>query len=124
MKISVNAPCPCGSAKKYKKCCRIYHKGAYPQDVLTLMKSRYSAFAVGEIGYIIKTSLNQKDYKQLKDFSDSCEFKGLEILQHSYDSVTFRAHILCNGVDNSFVEKSQFIKLDGRWVYKDGEILQ
>ncbi|MCT7612512.1 SEC-C metal-binding domain-containing protein [Aliarcobacter butzleri] len=25
MKISVNSLCPCGSLKKYKKCCKIFH---------------------------------------------------------------------------------------------------
>ncbi len=122
-KFSVNSTCPCGSGKKYKKCCQIYHKGAYPKDVLTLMKSRYSAFAIGDIKYIIKTSTFQKDYEELKVFSDSCEFKKLEILEVGEDFVTFRATIFCKGVDNSFTEKSKFIKIDGKWKYDSGEII-
>jgi len=124
MKFGVNNPCPCGSGKKYKKCCQIFHKGSYPKDVLTLMKSRYSAFAVGDVKYIIKTATNQNDYDDLKSFSDSCEFKKLEILEYSDDTVTFKATIFCDKVDNSFTEKSKFIKVDGFWKYDSGEIFE
>jgi SEC-C motif-containing protein len=126
-KLSVNAPCPCGSLKKYKKCCMPFHKGAKAKDALNLMKSRYSAFVAGEINYIIKTSTFQKDFEDLKAFSDRCEFKKLEILEFEDKEgeafVTFRATIFCDGIDSSFSEKSTFIKKDDAWLYKSGEIL-
>jgi len=124
-KFSINSPCPCGSGKKYKKCCGIYHKGSYPKDVLTLMKSRYSAFVVGKIDYIIKTSTFQTDYEDLKSFSKTCEFKKLDIIDYGEDYVTFKATIICgeNRVDNSFIEKSKFIKVDDKWKYDSAEIL-
>ena len=126
-KLSPNSPCPCTSKKKYKKCCKPYHDGANAKDALSLMKSRYSAFAVGKIDYIIKTSTFQKDYEDLKAFSSSCEFKRLEILEfidgEEEAFVTFRASIICNGNDASFAEKSRFIKEDGVWLYESGEIL-
>jgi len=127
-KQSVNSPCPCGSGKKYKKCCMVFHKGANAKDALTLMKSRYSAFAMQKIDYIIKTSTFQKDYEDLKAFSSSCEFKRLEILEfidgNEEAYVTFRASIFCNGSDASFTEKSRFIKKDRVWLYESGEILK
>jgi len=123
MKFSVNTLCPCGSGKKYKKCCGIFHKGSYPKDCLTLMKSRYSAFVVGKIDYIIKTSTFQNDYKDLKSFSDNCDFKKLEIIDYSEDTVTFRVIIFCGEVNSSFTEVSKFIKIDGFWKYESGEIL-
>jgi len=123
MKFSPNNPCPCGSGKKYKKCCQIYHKGKIAKTALELMKSRYSAFAVGEIDYIIKTSTFQKDFDDLKSFSQNCDFKKLEILDYSENTVTFKATIICNGEDNSFSEKSFFIQKNGRWYYDKGEIL-
>ena len=121
MKISANSPCPCGSGKKYKKCCQIYHKGMIAKDVLSLMKSRFSAFAVGDIKYIIKTSTFQKDYDELKAFSQNCEFKKLDILDFGEDFVVFKATIICNGVDSSFIEKRFFIKKDGKWFYDRGQ---
>jgi len=87
------------------------------------MKSRYSAFAVGEIDYIIKTSTFQKDFDDLKSFSEACEFKKLEILDYKENYVTFRATITCNGKDNSFTEKSYFIQKDGKFYYDRGEEL-
>jgi SEC-C motif-containing protein len=127
MKFSINNLCPCGSKIKYKKCCAIYHKGAVAQTALTLMKSRFSAFAIGKIDYIIKTSTFQKDFDDLKSFSQNCDFKKLEIVEFldgiSEAFVTFKATIICNEIDNSFVEKSKFIKKDNRWYYESGQIL-
>ena len=127
MKFSINQPCPCGSGKKYKKCCGIYHKGVNPKDPLTLMKSRFSAFAIGKIDYIIKTSTFQKDFDDLKSFSDNCSFKQLKILQVIEEEieafVTFEAIIFCQDQDNSFIEKSRFIKQNNKWYYESGEIL-
>jgi SEC-C motif-containing protein len=124
MKFSVNNPCPCGSKVKYKKCCGRYHKGLVAKTALELMKSRYTAFAIGKIDYIIKTSTFQKDFDDLKSFSNSCEFKKLEILEFidgaSEAYVTFRATIFCDTKDNSFVEKSRFVKENDRWYYVDG----
>ncbi len=31
-KIGRNDPCPCGSGKKYKRCCLLLHKGSIPQQ--------------------------------------------------------------------------------------------
>jgi SEC-C motif-containing protein len=127
MKFSVNSICPCGSKIKYKKCCGIFHKGAIAKTALELMKSRFSAFAVGKIDYIIKTSTFQKDFDDLKSFSDNCDFKKLEILEfidsNSEAFVTFKATIFCDIQDNSFTEKSKFIKENGKWYYESGYIL-
>ena len=123
MKLGVNSPCPCGSKKKYKKCCQIYHKGALAKDALTLMKSRYSAFAAGEIDYIIKTALSQDDRAELEAFSRGCEFLKLTILEYDENTVTFHATIRCGEQDASFSEKSYFVQKEGRWLYERGEIL-
>ena len=37
-KVSRNRPCPCGSGKKYKRCCGLYHK--FRQDLQDLMVRR------------------------------------------------------------------------------------
>ncbi len=89
------------------------------------MKSRYSAFAVGDIRYIVKTSTSQKDFDNLKAFSSSCKFEKLDILEFTDGNdeafVTFRATIFCSEIDSSFTEKSKFIKRDNRWFYDSGE---
>lgn len=129
-KISPNTPCPCGSHRKYKKCCQVYHKGAIPKTALLLMKSRYSAYAVGDSAYIIKTTHpNNSEYSQdlkawresIDIFSTATEFLGLEILEFLEKDeeawVTFRAKLS----SGEMVEKSYFLKVDGFWLYLEGD---
>ncbi len=128
MKISKNSKCPCGSGKKYKECCFKFHKRSNPKNALDLMKSRYSAYAIGDANYIIKTthknSLHyEKDRKKwidsIKDFSKS-NFKKLEIIEfvdgEKEAFVKFRAYI----DDYIMEENSRFIKED-KWYYIGGE---
>jgi SEC-C motif-containing protein len=87
------------------------------------MKSRFTAFAVGDINYIAKTAINQNDKDELKEFSRNCDFKSLEILDYGEDFVTFKATIFCQGQESSFIEKSYFKKVNGKWLYERGEFL-
>lgn len=48
------AACPCGGGK-YQKCCGRYHGGQWPPTPETLMRSRYSAFALGNADYLLTT---------------------------------------------------------------------
>lgn len=129
-KPSPNIPCPCGSKKKYKKCCGIYHKGAFAPNALALMKSRYSAFAVGDSSYIMKTTHpDNDDYTTQTDqwknaidsFCEHTEFLGLKIIEFTDGGeeafVTFEAD-LSSGL---LKEKSRFLKRDGKWLYVDGQ---
>ena len=135
LKISANSLCPCGSSKKYKKCCKIFHNGSKPKTALELMKSRYCAYVIGDAKYIIKTTHPENiEYTQdtntwmtsIKEFSQNSEFLGLSILDFKEDInvsfVTFNALIKQNAQDASFIEKSRFEKVDGMWLYHSGEI--
>lgn len=130
-KISPNSSCPCGSKNKYKKCCQIYHKGAEPKTALLLMKSRYSAYAVANSSYIVKTThsnnsdctSNIKEWKEsILAFSKSTEFLGLEILEFKEFEkeafVTFKAKLS----SGDMTEQSRFLKVDGMWLYESGII--
>jgi SEC-C motif-containing protein len=129
MKISPNTSCPCGSKNKYKKCCQIFHKGAKPKSALELMKSRYSAYVSRETKYIIDTthwtnpqySENKKKWhKDLDDFCRNTEFIKLEILDYTYNTVTFKAYT----EQGILYEKSYFELVDCSWYYLDGDIYQ
>jgi len=130
-KISPNSLCPCGSKTKYKKCCQVYHKGAKPKTALLLMKSRYSAYALGESRYIIKTTHeNNAQYmsdtkawqESIDSFCRETEFLGLEILEFIEGEeeafVTFKANLS----SGEMVEKSRFLKVEGMWLYENGEV--
>ena len=127
MKISKNSKCPCGSGKKYKECCYKFHKGSNPKNALELMKSRYTAYVLGDANYIIKTTYknsphfeeNKEEWKKsIKEFSKS-NFQKLEIIEfidgENRAFVEFKAYI-----DNYIMhEKSEFIKED-KWYYIKG----
>ncbi|MCI0500992.1 MAG: SEC-C domain-containing protein [Epsilonproteobacteria bacterium] len=134
MKYSVNSLCPCGSGLKYKKCCKFYHDGKVAKTALELMKSRYSAYAIANIFYIIKTTHNEnQDFttdisnwkKDILEFCKNTDFCKLEILEFidgtSEAFVTFKATLFSQEDDMSFVEKSKFFKVDGMWLYHSGE---
>ena len=137
MKLSVNSICPCGSLKKYKKCCKIFHDDIKkPSNALELMKSRFSAFAFCKSDYIIKTthqqncdfSLNTSSWiADIEQFCKNTSFENLEILDSidaEFESfVTFKATLFQNKKDISFIEKSRFLKESNILLYVDGEFL-
>jgi SEC-C motif-containing protein len=118
--------CPCHSGKLYTECCAPYHEGAIPPTPLALMRSRYSAYALANVPYIIATTHpNHPDAalpavqrkQQIKNFCRNTQFKGLEILDSEGSTVTFRAVLIQQGRDASFTEKSDFSQVNGRWLY-------
>ena len=137
MKFSPNDICPCGSLKKYKKCCKPFHdKITFPKTALELMKSRFSAFAVLIADYIIFTFLlNNSDYisdlkswnQDIMNFSKNTRFERLEILDFIEGEVesfvTFKATLFQDNTDISFIEKSRFLKVEDKWLYIDGQFI-
>lgn len=136
MKFSINNQCPCGSKQKYKKCCKIFHEGSNPRTALDLMKSRYTAYVLGDSKYIMNTTHKSNiDYsddkiswsKAIKDFSDNSEFNSLNVINFEEKGneafVTFKVSIFQSNEDISFVEKSKFLKEDNKWLYHSGEFL-
>lgn len=100
------------------------------------MKSRYVAYVDCNSKYIMHTTHEEnKDFKTNKDdwskdilsFCNQATFEGLEIIEfidgidESY--VTFKASIFMNNSDQSFTEKSKFIKVNGFWKYYSAEFL-
>lgn len=134
MKLQISeATCPCESRKTYGACCQICHQGKAP-TALALMRSRYSAYALGLVDYIIRTThpLNREAAKSLderkKEIEQFCKttvFKGLKILDvqegDTKSTVTFTAFMSQAGKDFSFTEKSTFEKVLGNWLYLSGE---
>ena len=137
MKFSANDNCPCGSLIKYKKCCKPFHENIKtPINALELMKSRYCAYAIEKSEYIILTThQNNRDFNtdtkvwnnDILDFSRNTKFEKLEILEfidgQTESFVTFKANITQNKQDVSFIEKSRFLKENGKWQYIDGEFI-
>ena len=129
MKPSPNNPCPCTSGRPYKNCCQPLHNGGKPASPEALMRSRFSAYALGLSDYIIKTTHPEgSQYHadlaawklQIAAFCQSTRFAGLQILGARDDMVTFRATLFASNQDVSFTEISVFRQQNGYWKYYSG----
>jgi len=98
------------------------------------MRSRYSAYALDQADYIIRTTdRNNLMYNpdrlawiaSIHQFSQTTAFRGLTIISHenfgNEGFVTFHAILKdLQGKDVSFREKSRFLKKNGQWLYESG----
>jgi SEC-C motif-containing protein len=124
--------CACGSNKEYANCCEPYITGKKNAPTAeALMRSRYSAFAKGELDYVQKThhpdTRNDLDMEGVKSWALNSEWLGLEILEKeagaendSEGKVEFRCRFNFNGSEQTHHELSTFRKSDGVWYFVDG----
>lgn len=125
-----NAACPCCSGRKYKKCCRPLHLGQPPASAEALMRSRYAAYAVGLVDYIIDTTHPASPHASadrgawradISHFVTTTGFERLDVSAHepgdAQAHVTFTAHLRQGGRPVEMTERSRFLKVDGRWRY-------
>lgn len=54
---AIPSGCPCGSGDSLADCCGRYHDGAAAPCAQSLMRSRYSAYVLGNVDYLVATSL-------------------------------------------------------------------
>jgi SEC-C motif-containing protein len=126
--------CPCGSGKQYAECCEPFITGAQSAPTAeALMRSRYTAYAVHAIDYIVNTCVKKGepdiDVKQTKDWSEKSTWLGLKILStdkgglsDAEGTVEFEARYEQNGLRDTYHEKAAFKKQDGVWLYDEGTI--
>lgn len=141
--------CLCGSDINYVTCCKPFHDGGV-NDPSTLVRSRYSAYAAGDIDYIISsTSKESSDYKAfidtpiapangLKRWAKSIKSNMLDQYQYvrmEIDSVKIGEketeatvvwrHLAIRRGDNLMFpieEESTLAKLDNVWTYIKGAV--
>jgi SEC-C motif domain protein len=110
-------PCPCGSAA-YDECCGPLHRGekqaGSPEE---LMRSRYSAYALGDHDYVWRTWHPRTRPEQVAP-DPSIIWTGLEILEVGEHTVEFQAHHAAGRLH----ERSRFEHRAGRWFYVDGTL--
>lgn len=118
--------CPCGLPQPYDSCCGRFHRGAAAPTAALLMRSRYTAFAVGDEAYLLQTWHPSTRPRRLRLDPDD-RWTRLEILASdggglldSAGTVEFRAHRSHRGRDDVLHEHSRFVREDGRWSYVDG----
>jgi SEC-C motif-containing protein len=130
----MSRPCPCTSKKPYDRCCGPFHAGsALPETAEQLMRSRFSAYALGKVDYLVGTLSEAKrageNREELAQYCKSVSCVGLKIVGKekggkSDDAgvVTFHASLQANGRRTLHIETSTFAREGGKWVYVDGVV--
>ena len=127
--VSGDLVCPCGSGERYAACCGELHAGAPATSPERLMRSRFSAFALGRADYLL-ASWDPATRPDALKLDDTVEWRRLFISDTSRGGpadaegfVTFTA--IGRGPDGRFEqrERSRFTRSGAGWQYTDGEEL-
>lgn len=119
--------CPCLSGVPYESCCGRLHAGtATAQTAEQLMRSRYSAFAVGDTNYLLATWHPTTRPDEL-ELDKERHWYRLDVLRAElggpFDTtgiVEFQAYHRSAGEKGSQHEVSRFLREGGHWLYVDG----
>jgi SEC-C motif-containing protein len=115
--------CPCGRGLEYAECCGPAHDGTAPATAEALMRSRYSAFALDNDAYVLRT-WHPHTRPATVEPDRGLRWVGLDVLESSGGGmfeaegvVEFRAHYRDHGRAGDMVERSRFVRHEGQWVY-------
>ena len=130
--------CPCGSKKLFSECCKPFIQGdTKPGHCEQLMRSRYTAYSMGEADYLIKTwhpsKQGQLNRGALLQSAKETQWLRLEIVKSDQKSglgtVEFNAFFKDRGAEqgiggsiNCLHEVSRFEKIADQWLYLDGDV--
>jgi SEC-C motif-containing protein len=131
--------CPCGGASPessvkrspdYADCCgRFIEGGAVPGNAMELMRSRYTAYVLGNTTYLRATWADATCPRDLDASVDpATRWLGLQIKRHTpidadHAEVEFVARYKVGGRAHRLHETSRFERDNaGRWRYIDGNI--
>lgn len=126
-KLSDRAPCPCDSGQPYAECCGPWHAGlavgVHAPMAEALMRSRYSAYVLGLIDYLLATWHASTAPGELE--LSPVTWLGLEVrhVQQNGEAglVEFVARFRTSSGAQRSHETSRFVRVEGRWFYIDGK---
>lgn len=122
--------CPCCSGKSFKSCCEPFlNRSAIARTAKQLMRSRYSAYALGGHGNYLLETWHPDSCVGLSAESLSARtlnWQDLTILSFSQQGnesmVEFEARFVdADGNSGHHHEISRFVRLDGKWLYVSGK---
>jgi SEC-C motif-containing protein len=126
--------CPCGSGKAFAACCEPVILGTETAKTAeALMRARYSAYATQNVDFIMSTFEKQEkdniDPQGTKSWSAESTWNGLSIIAvdkggpaDTEGTVEFEADYTRKGLREVHHETARFKKIDGAWLYTEGEI--
>jgi SEC-C motif domain protein len=125
--------CPCTSGLPFAHCCEPFLAGsAVPETAEKTMRSRYTAYARANIPYLMETlhpeNRDEGDEEAARRWAERSDWTGLDIVAtegggagDSEGRVEFVARFRDRkGETHSHHEVSRFLKVDGRWLFRDG----
>ena len=126
-------PCPCGSGAPFSACCSPVLDGEPAPTAEALMRSRFSAFVVGDEDHIFRSW-----HPRTRPPGPYCHARtrwldltvhetvggGAEAADGEEAVVDFTAHFLTGDgrgrvVEDELEERSRFVRRAGRWLYLD-----
>ena len=122
--------CPCGTSATYDACCGRWHAGPLhlqAPDAECLMRSRYSAYVLGLRDYLRDTWHPRTRPASLDADPPGLRWLGLEVRSRAQQDAThatveFVARSKLGGRAHRLHELSRFERVDGRWLYVDGDL--
>ena len=129
----MSGPCPCGSSLALALCCGALHARFAADGRLlatsaeALMRSRYSAFVLDRRDYLLASWHPRTRPAHLEAPEPGLRWLGLEVLAHrvqdaDHATVRFVARSKLGGRAHRLVETSRFERVEGVWLYVDGDV--
>jgi SEC-C motif-containing protein len=124
--------CRCESGTEFEKCCKPWLDGAPAPGPEPLMRSRYVAYCLGDLDYILNTTDPQRrlevDADAVRTWMSDSVFTGLEVRTASVDGnkgvVEFVARFTTgDGPEQRHHEISRFRKQSGVWYFRQGKMV-
>ena len=121
--------CPCEFGVPYPEHCQKIHLTGAGLGVSAeqLMRARYSAYVL-ELRPFLLESWHPDTRPVVLEFDPNIEWMGLEVIDTvaggAFDTsgvVEFRARFMRNGEPMELHERSTFQRIDGRWLYVQGD---
>ena len=131
MTLMILKPCICCSGKAFAQCCEpLLLKTMIAKTPVQLMRSRYSAFALGGFGeYLLSTwaIAGSMGLSATELSSRTVDWQSLSILSHQQNGdlahVEFEASFLdSNKVMQTHHEYSKFERINNHWFYISGDV--
>jgi SEC-C motif domain protein len=121
--------CPCGTGSNYGACCgRLISGAAQARTAEELMRSRYSAYALGALDHVFRT-WHPKTRPDDISPAPGVEFVGLTVddmvgggPDDDLGVVEFTARMRTPDGTDEMHERSRFTRRAGRWMYVDGNL--
>lgn len=126
----IGQSCPCGSGRSLAECCGPILAGTLASTPEVLMRSRYSAFVLGQLDHVERTNApeirNDFNRAEAERAVSEVQWQGLEVLSSSQNgdtgTVEFSIRFCRGGQDFGQHELATFRRDDSRWLYVCGKV--